>query len=602
LEDHPDIIKPVILLVEPDRVSLGRVRGLFGGVVQAYELIVAADADDLLRRLDRMVLEGVEIAMTIVSSDGNDQLAVRHLRRAYEKWPHGLRILITDGPENLDADEVEAAKIFRIFYRPLDEITFGLGLREASRFYLQQQEVTQKARILTELHRASMSITGEIQLHKLLHKLMRLVVENADARKGYILMEDADGRIFIEASGTPTEHATQTGRAEISDFSPVCPAVVEYVVRTRENIILHDALKEGNFLSHPYIRKNLCRSILCTPLIYQGKLYGILYLENSEKTHAFSNESLELLRLLTAPAAIAIQNAQLYSYMEAKVEERTREVKAQKEEIERSHELIRQKNDDIISSINYARRIQDAFLPSLEGIKKTFPQSLVYYKPKDIVSGDFYWFSRRLSKAIIAAADCTGHGIPGAFMTIMANTLLRQIVELEGIFKPDEILYHLNLRVRVALQQETESTEAGRRKNQDGLDIALLQVDTKRGKLQYAGANRPLLIVRANGEIEEIKGDKQGIGGYQIEEVASYTTHTFEMEAGDTVYIYSDGYPDQIGEEINKRFQGKRFQTFLQEIHDKDMEYQRLLLDAELRHWRGDMEQTDDVVVIGIRF
>lgn len=589
-------------MVEKDRLRLDELLTQLNVFADKFELITLGDGDEMLRRMDRMVLAGNDIAMILMSGQGQDADAVSDLGKAYEKWPHGLRILIADGPQNLVPEAVEAAKIFRIFYRPLDEITFGLGIREAARFYLQQQEVTQKAKILTELHRASMSITGEIQLDKLLHKLMRLVIDNADALNGFIIIEGPEGNMHIEASCSRGDYNTQLGQREISDFSPVCPAIVDYVVRTRENVILHDALNEGNFQSHPYIRKNLCRSILCAPMVYQGKLYGILYLENNEKTYAFSTENLELMRLMTAPAAIAIQNAQLYSDMEAKVEERTREVMLQKEEIERSHELIRQKNDDIIASINYARRIQDAFLPALTGIKKTFPESFVYYKPKDIVSGDFYWFSRRLSKAIIAAADCTGHGIPGAFMTIMANTLLRQIVELEGIFKPDEILYHLNLRVRVALQQENENAASDYRYNKDGLDIALLQVDTKRGKLQYAGANRPLLIIRANGEQEEIRGDRQGIGGYQTEDMVTYTTHSFEMEPGDVVYIYSDGYPDQIGEEINRRFKGKRFQTFLQEIYQKDMDHQKLLLDAELRHWRGDMEQTDDVVIIGIRF
>lgn len=558
--------------------------------------------EDLLRKLDRHVLEGAEIAMIVYGSSMSAIDGVDVLRRAYEKWPHGLRILITQGIESLEVAVVEAAHIFRIFELPLKDVTVGIGLNEAAQFYQYQQDVNDKTGILTELHRASMSITGEIELEKLLHKLMRLVIDNSNAHQAFIIMEDDHGAMHIEAAGNATGHNTNVEAQEISDFSPVCPAIVDYVVRTKENVILHDALNEGNFQSHPYIRKNLCRSILCAPLIYQGKLYGVLYLSNDERTYAFDSDNLEMLRLLTAPAAIAIQNAKLYSDMEAKVTERTKEVNAQKEELERSHELIQQKNDDMIASINYARRIQDAFLPSLSQITKTFPKSFVYYKPKDIVSGDFYWFSRRLSKTIIAAADCTGHGIPGAFMTIMANTLLRQIVELEGIFKPDQILYHLNLRVRVALQQEGEGAASDHSKNKDGLDIALLQIDTKRRKLQYAGANRPLLLIKANGELQEIKADRQGIGGYQSDSVVEFSNHSFEMEEGDTVYIYSDGYPDQIGEEVNKRFKGKRFTTFLTEIHNKEMEHQKLLLDAELRHWRGENEQTDDVIVIGIRF
>ncbi|MBX3101833.1 MAG: SpoIIE family protein phosphatase [Bacteroidetes bacterium] len=597
-----DTHKPHILCVESNRTEKERLMELLLPYQDAFVIRAVNDGDELLRMLDRLILEGESIGMLLVAQQLSDGKGTHFLAKSYEKWPHSLFMLIAEQPGTVSLEDAEAAHIFRVFYRPLDNLSFGLGMREATSFYLYQQAVNQKAKILTELHRASMNLSGEIHLEKLLHKMMRILIDNADARHGYIIMEEENGNLYIEASGAQGSYDTRLERAEITDFSPVCPAIVDYVRKTRENVILNDALNEGAFATHPYVRKNLCRSLLCAPLIYQGKLYGILYLENNEKTDAFNSESLELFRLLTAPAAIAIQNAKLYSHMESIVDERTREVMAQKEEIERSHNLIRQKNDDIISSINYARRIQDAFLPSIHGIKKAFDNCFVYYKPKDIVSGDFYWFSRRLSKTIIAAADCTGHGIPGAFMTIMANTLLRQIVELEGIFKPDQILYHLNLRVRVALSQDTETSGGNHNYQKDGLDIALLQIDTKRRKLQFAGANRPLIIVKKDGTVEEHKGDKVSIGGYQAEEHVEYTTHNFELDEGDTIYLFSDGYPDQIGEKEDRRFKSKRFHTLLQEIYNKDMDHQRLLLDAELRHWRGDNEQTDDIVVIGIRF
>jgi histidine kinase len=597
-----DTQKPYILCAERDRAEKERLQDLLAPYQEQFVVRMVNDGDELLRLLDRMILDGESIAMLLVAQQLPDGKGTQFLSKCYEKWPHSLIMLIAESPGSVSLEEVEEGHVFRVFYRPLDELSFGLGIREATSFYIYQQSVSQKAKILTELHRASMNLSGEIHLEKLLHKMMRILIDNADAKHGYIIMEEEDGNLYIEASGTYGSYDTWLERAEITDFSPVCPAIVDYVRKTRENVILNDALNEGSFTSHPYIRKNLCRSLLCAPLIYQGKLYGILYLENNERTYAFNIESLELFRLLTAPAAIAIQNAKLYSHMESIVDERTREVMAQKEEIEHSHGLIQQKNDDIISSINYARRIQDAFLPSISGIKKAFDNCFVYYKPKDIVSGDFYWFSRRLSKTIIAAADCTGHGIPGAFMTIMANTLLRQIVELEGIFKPDQILYHLNLRVRVALSQDAEASGANHNYQKDGLDIALLQIDTKRRKLQFAGANRPLIIVKQDGTVEEHKGDKISIGGYQVDEHVEYTTHNFELDEGDTIYLFSDGYPDQIGEKADRRFQSKRFHTLLQEIYQKDMDHQRLLLDAELRHWRGDNEQTDDIVVIGIRF
>jgi serine phosphatase RsbU (regulator of sigma subunit) len=181
-------------------------------------------------------------------------------------------------------------------------------------------------------------------------------------------------------------------------------------------------------------------------------------------------------------------------------------------------------------------------------------------------------------------------------MTVMANTLLRQIVELEGIFKPEEILQQLHIRVRVALQQDNPGEAA----NKDGLDMALCQIDVHRRKMLFAGANRPLVLIRA-GEIIELKPDKAGIGGIQYEESRAFTCHSVDLVENDVIYLFSDGYPDQIGEEINKRFLSRRFYTLLQEIHKFELERQRLLLDAEFRRWRGDLEQTDDILVIGLK-
>jgi serine phosphatase RsbU (regulator of sigma subunit) len=596
------LFPPVVLYVEPNRAEQERLREVFSVVLAEYDCRFASGADEASRLLDRMRLTGQEVAMILASHGLADLRGDAFLARTYEHFPTAIRMLIVNSDARIAEAFIEEARVYRIFQAPVSDIELRAALKEAVRMYIQRQELSEKSKILTELHRASMSLTGEIHLSKLLHKLMRIVIDNADAKNGYIILERYEnGPLYIEASGSQGSYETEIQGIEINDFGPVCPAIVDYARKARENVILHDAINEGFFVNHPYIRKNLCRSILCTPLVYQGRLFGLLYLDNPEKTHAFSPFSLELFRLLSAPAAIAIQNAMLYSDLEQKVDERTQEVIKQKKLIESHRDEISLKNKDLIDSLKYARRIQDALLPKLTDIREVFPECFVYYRPKDIVSGDFYWFSRRLSKAIIAAADCTGHGIPGAFMTIMANTLLKQIVELEGVFKPDEILHQLHLRIKVALQQE-QQTDKKNEASQDGLDMAICQVDVKRNKLAFAGANRPLVFFR-NGEIHEVKPSKFGLGGaHSTDEIRDYGYTQVDIMPGDMFYIFSDGYADQIGEEDNKRFKGKRFYNLLLDIHQRDLEHQRLLLDAEYRHWRGDMEQTDDILVIGLRF
>jgi len=587
-----------ILIVEPDRIQHENLLQLLAQQLNETHIEKANTLEEANRILKNIGFANKEISLVITTQKLPDGLGTTLLSKIYEQFPHSIRILLADTIDQIPETELTHSHPYRFFLKPYQNLDFQTTITEAFRLYTHRQELNHRSKILNELHRASLNLTGEINFDKLLHKLMRIVIDNADAINAYIILQqDNTNTLYIEAEGHNNDYETKIKSIEVTETSPVCPAIAEYAQKTRENIILNDALNQGHFTTHPYIRKNLSRSILCAPLVYQSKLYGLLYLDNNQKTNAFSPYSLELFRLLSAPAAIAIQNAQLYSEMEAKVTERTEQVIHQKVEIETQRDQIKQKNDDIMGSIRYARRIQDAFLPKISEIKDFFPQSFVYYKPKDVVSGDFFWFARRLSKCIMAVCDCTGHGIPGAFITVMANTILRQIVELEGIFKPDEILYQMNLRIRNALQQQHDASTA-----LDGLDVAICQIDVRRNRVQYAGANRPLVILR-KGEIIEYKPEKYGVGGVQIGDyLRVYTNHTIELQPNDTLYIFSDGYPDQFGEEINKRFKSHRFYQLLQDYQNKEMDHQQVLLDAELRHWRGDMEQTDDVLVIGIKF
>ncbi|MFW5659288.1 MAG: PP2C family protein-serine/threonine phosphatase, partial [Bacteroidota bacterium] len=178
------------------------------------------------------------------------------------------------------------------------------------------------------------------------------------------------------------------------------------------------------------------------------------------------------------------------------------------------------------------------------------------------------------------------------------NTILKQVVELEGVFNPDEILSQLHLRIRVALKQGEDNSDT----QNDGLDTALCMIDTKRMKLAYAGANRPLLLIR-KGEAFEYKPEKYGVGGDMFEhEARKYAAHELDLQSKDTIYMYSDGFIDQIGEESDKRYGHRRFKEFLMSIQEHDMEHQRLLLEAEMQHWQGNVSQMDDMLVIGIRF
>lgn len=279
--------------------------------------------------------------------------------------------------------------------------------------------------------------------------------------------------------------------------------------------------------------------------------------------------------------------------LEEKISIRTVEVLQQKFELEKKNELIAEKNKEMTDSLNYAKRIQAAILPKHELIHRTFPQCFILYLPKDIVSGDFYSFAQKNDRTIIAAADCTGHGVAGAIMSMIGSSLMNQIVNEKGITDPAEILNQLNIGIVDALKQAENSSH-------DGMDVCLCTFDLKNSELTFAGANRPLWMVR-NGELETYKSDKFPIGGLQIDHNESFNSRQIKLQKGDTIYLFSDGYADQFGGMLGKKLMTKKFKETLLSIQDQSMPEQKEFLHQFIKDWMKDVEQVDDMMVIGIR-
>jgi serine phosphatase RsbU (regulator of sigma subunit) len=276
------------------------------------------------------------------------------------------------------------------------------------------------------------------------------------------------------------------------------------------------------------------------------------------------------------------------------LEQKNREIEEAYEIIEISRDQIAEKNKNITDSINYASRIQQAILPSKEEISRKLKDYFILYKPKDIVSGDFYFYAEQNDKVIVAVADCTGHGVPGAFMSMIGNDILNQIVIEKGVTTPSEILEMLNKGVKKALKQEAARAETG-----DGMDIALCSIDLKNYILEFAGAMRPLYHV--SGELQKIDGDKASIAG-ATDDSFKFRNNRIELKQGDSVYIYTDGYLDQFGGEKGKKFMAKNFRNLLSSVHHKPMAEQQRILDVTLTDWAREKEQVDDILVMGIRF
>ncbi|MCS7005459.1 MAG: PAS domain S-box protein [Cytophagales bacterium] len=268
--------------------------------------------------------------------------------------------------------------------------------------------------------------------------------------------------------------------------------------------------------------------------------------------------------------------------LERKVQERTAEVIAQKESIE--------------SSIRYAKRIQYAMLPLIDEIQKHLPESFVLYKPKDVVSGDFYWFAQENGKIFIAAADCTGHGVPGGFMSMIGMSKLNQIVKENHIFQANKILDKLHEEIFAALNRQTNTQV------KDGMDISLCVIDKQRRSIEFSGAHQSLLYFDENNVLQLIKGDRNGIGGNYHLTDNHFTLYQIPYPTLPTeFYIFSDGITDQFGGPENRKYGMKNLSKLLQEIHTEEMNLQHYHISTVLTHWQGENKQTDDMLMIGFR-
>ena len=264
------------------------------------------------------------------------------------------------------------------------------------------------------------------------------------------------------------------------------------------------------------------------------------------------------------------------------------------EMVELRTQQLKIKNKDITDSLNYAKNIQKAFLPNKSDLQIFLPDSTILYKPKDIVSGDFYWFREQNDNVLIAAADCTGHGVPGALVSMIGiekldNSALKS-------FEPSEILKHLNQGIKIALSQSDVYAHT-----HDGMDIALCCFDKKKQLLHFSGASRPLWIIRKEGQkVEDIKSNSNSIGGFNKEFIC-FENHTIQLKKGDTFYLFSDGFADTFSGLTGKKLTTKKFKELLLSIQHLTMPEQKKYLNVFIENWKAGIEAIDDILVIGVR-
>jgi serine phosphatase RsbU (regulator of sigma subunit)/HAMP domain-containing protein len=359
--------------------------------------------------------------------------------------------------------------------------------------------------------------------------------------------------LFYMGRGIYPKKAMEVSEDEIGDMAFALNRLVDGLERTRE---FAKQVGKGNF------------GVTYTPLS-----------EEDELGHT----------LLKMKEDLAITEREL----EKKVDERTDEVVRQKEEIEIQRNKVTELYKDLTDSINYAKRLQNTILPTIEQVREIFPDSFVFYRPKDIVSGDFYWFRKIGSKKMFAAIDCTGHGVPGAFMSLVGYNSLNQVTKV--FTRPASILNNLNKLASESMRKEEE----GHTEIRDGMDLSFCSIDSESLELEFAGAYNPVYLIR-NGELTQIDADKFAIGSFSFGE-KEYQNKRYQLEPGDCIYVFSDGYADQFGGPQGRKFMKTRFKEMLKTHSALSMEDQGKKLQETFEDWQGTLAQIDDVLVIGVR-
>ncbi len=361
-----------------------------------------------------------------------------------------------------------------------------------------------------------------------------------------------------------------------------------WCVKHKKEIFINDNANEYRKYTNKIVvpTGDMPSSLLFCPMMIGEKVIGVITVQSFKK-NAYTPLHMNILKTLGTYTAIALENASLVENLEDKVSERTKEVVKQKE-------IIEETNKHITDSIKYAKRIQEAFLPSEETVTTLLKDAFILYKPKDIVSGDFYWIEKKENKILFAVVDCTGHGVPGAFMSIIGFNGLNQIVNEYNYTKPSEILTHLNKNISDTLRQKVEDS-----KIRDGMDIAICSIDLENNTLEFAGAFSPLFIVR-DGEVLKTKGDKHPIGNFVGVENYEFTNHHIDLLPNDKIYIFSDGFVDQFGGAGGKKLKYNAFRKLLLDNYEKPMPKQKEAIDTFFEEWRAGYEQIDDVCMIGV--
>ena len=399
----------------------------------------------------------------------------------------------------------------------------------------------------------------------------------------------------------------------LADYPHLPKQVITYSLRSKDIVLSDQLAQEKQFQKDSYVKSKQSKSVLVVPVKRKEEIIALLYLENNLNTGVFHKKRVELVKALATQLAISMENTLLYENLEGKVEMRTRELQESNDELQVMNEELRQTQEElqtqrdyvaeknkvleefntkISGSLKVAQTIQEAMLPYQTKLDELLRNYFVINRPKDVVSGDFYWLNKIDGKIILVVADCTGHGIPGAFMTLIGSNLLDKIIRLRKITQPADILTRLHEEIKSVLKQRYTS-------NNQGMDAVVVTLEPQGGQtlMTFAGAKNNIYYYH-NKTLNELKGTRKSIGGFQ-DEITQFTSEQVRLPLGSTLYLGSDGLEDQNNPE-RKKFGRKRLKNLLSNLSNSPLIIQKVSIEKALDDYMQGSEQRDDILWMGV--
>lgn len=415
------------------------------------------------------------------------------------------------------------------------------------------------------------SITVNLSVKDILQSIYKQLNELMEASiVAFGLIDDSQKKLFFHGIEDGNYEMT-TGCDYINDMNQLSV----WCFKNQKDIFINDFDTEFYFyIPHQIEHLRNRKSLIYSPITFKDKRLGVFTVQSYNK-NAYNQNHLQIINNITIYTAIALENANSFKILNSQ------------------NVLLEKNNAQIHSSLSYASRIQNAILPKLNIESHLFLRNFVFYRPRDLVSGDFYWYKNFGRFSVIAAADCTGHGVPGAIMSMLGISFLNEIVNRRNLTMPGQILNELRASIKSSLKQTGEIGHS-----QDGMDIAFCSINIESKTLYFAGANNPLWLFRED-EFIEIKADRQPVGIYFKEN--PFTEHSIQLNEDDVFYIFSDGFHSQFGGSNMTKYKLKRFKNLLKDIHKKTVNEQKEILINEFDSWKNNYQQTDDVLVIGLQ-